>query len=87
VLVICRAAIRERGGRFAPSGRVVHLAGVRTKAAVGAEAAPVVLGCMPATSALFSMVVVVVLSCLPSRCRLRSAAPNVGTCIVENALL
>jgi hypothetical protein len=87
VLVICRAAKRERSGSSTPSGIVVHHAEVKRKAAVGAEAAPVVLGCVPATSVLVSVVVVDVLSFSPSRCRLRSAAPKVGSCIVENALL
>jgi hypothetical protein len=86
VLVIFRAAKRERGGRSAPSG-MAHFAGVRMKAAVGAEVAPVVLGCVPATSDFVSVVVVVVLSFSPSRCGLHSAAPNVGTCIVDNVLL
>jgi hypothetical protein len=85
--VICRAAKRERGGVSAPSGISVNLACVKTIAAVGVEVAPVVLGCVPATRVLVSVVVVDVFSFSPLRCWLRSAAPNVGSCTVENVLI
>jgi hypothetical protein len=91
VLLICRDAKCQRGGQSALSGMVVHLAAVRTKAAVGAQAAAVVLGCVSATSVLVSVVVVDVPSFSPgfspSRCGLCSAATNVGSCIVDNGLI